>query len=277
MPRFYYVPPAANVAPQATWTCSAALVAGYEVGWLTDLRPERPARANAANAWFIADFGAAQRIDLLGVIAPTLASGVALRVQASTLSDFSALAMDVALPGVTQWQDGPTVSGTTTYKNRWVNLTAEAGYATGGFRYWRVGCTANTLASFSVAEIVMAASAPGFAFGPQWGGTRAFRRAVVTHVTDHGVRLRYDRGVLVREFDLTFALPATATGLPAVQAWFMNGQGSARPSLIVPDDTEDECYLVVFHDARLPWVRRTMGRFELGVSLHELPTALLVV
>jgi len=278
MPNFYYVSPGANVAPNATWTCSAALVAGYDVAWLKDLRPERPARANAANAWFTADFGAAQRVDLLGVIAPTLADGVSLRVQASTVSNFASLAMDVTLAARTQWKDGAAVTGITTYQNQWVDLTAQAGYATGGFRYWRVGTTANTLATFSIAEIVMAASKPGFAYGPQWGSTRQFRRASVTHQTEHGVRLRYDRGVLVREFDLSFVLPSSsATGLSAVQHWFMNCQGTTRPSLIVPDSTEDECYLVVFADGRLPWVRRSWGMVSLGCALAELPTSVQVV
>lgn len=277
MPNFYYVQPSDNLSRLATWACSAALVSGYDLTWLYDMRPERPVRANASNAWFSADFLVDTRIDLVGAIAPTLADGVPFRIQASTTSNFAATPLDVSLTGAVNWDDGATLETVGTYKNRWVDLTSKAGYAAGGYRYWRFGATANTLATFSIADLWLSSYRPGFTFGPQWGGARAFKRAVVTHETEHGVRLRYDRGVLRREFDFNFLLPGDDGGLGSLQWWWMNCQGSARPSLIVPDDTEEECYVAVFADNRLPWTRKSRGLHEAGFSMVELPTSLMVV
>ena len=279
MPRFLFSAPWDNVAPSAQlWTMTAAPLAGYSPYWVADLRAERPSRCNTTACMWQATFSVPRRIDLVGFIAPMVGAGYSLVVQGSNFTDFSSPPLNIVVTSGIPWPDsGQFGTGPETFKNKWIDLRNWPGYTPAGYQYWRFGSPESGRANFGIGEIWLSSTVREFKYGPQRGNHKIMTRQVITHMTERGVRLSYDRGSMAREFDFQFRLPSGGgNALDILTSWFSNAQGSTMPSLIVPDDTEEECYMVVWDEAKLPWVREIPGMNLADVRLRELTSGILV-
>lgn len=265
MSNFLYCPPFENQAPTGTWAASPGLASGYLAAWVADSRPERPSRLSAQNGYWKVDFGSAKRVDVVAILGHTLSDGCTVTLTAGATDGATTINHAITVPAARR--DGLT-------RPFYLVLTSGVtGYSAGGYRYWRLTVSGNSATYGQVGEIWLGRVMTALPNGIGRGADRAEQRLDVVHLTNRGVRLRYDRGVCLRHITATVLLTSAAQ-LTAVQDWHQSAKAGLLPSLIVTDDTDrTDVRLAVFDEQRQSYLRRTMGVHELTLALTELPVA----
>ena len=264
MSNFLYCPPFENQAPSGTWTASPGLASGYLAPWVADSRPERPSRLSAQNGYWKVDFGSAKRVDVLAILGHTLSDGCTVTLTAGATDGATTINHAITVP--TARRDGLT-------RPFYLVLTGVTGYSASGYRYWRLTVSSNSATYGQVGEIWLGRVMTALPNGIGRGAERSEQRRDVVHVTNRGVRLRYDRGVTLRQITASVVLTSAAQ-LTAVQDWHQSSKAGLHPSLIVTDDTDrTDVRMAVFDEQRQSYMRRTMGVHALTLALTELPVA----
>lgn len=264
MSNFLYCPPFENQAPTGTWTASPGLASGYLAPWVADSRPERPSRLSAQNGYWNCDFGSAKRVDVIAILGHTLSDGCTVTLTAGATNGATTINHAITVP--TARRDGLT-------RPFYLVITGVSGYSVSGYRYWRVTVSGNAATTCQVGEIWLGRVMTALPNGIGRGAERAEQRLDVVHLTNRGVRLRYDRGVCLRQISATVLVTSTAQ-LTAVQDWHQSAKAGLLPSLIVTDDTDrTDVRMAVFDEQRQSYMRRTMGVHELTLAMTELPVA----
>lgn len=260
MPLFLIAPYAEFSAILTATFSSSTSDATYPAANARDLIPSKPGKLTATTGTYAYDFGSARRADVAAIIHHNLTAGLDVRVQASTVSNFSSLAIDANITIPAYGADSyPT--------NPWLDITAVPGYSASGFRYWRLNVVGTNGANVAIGDFLLATHKRTLARGPLWGSERGHERVVTEAVTYSGEVLRIDRGVTLRT--IRVALLVTDTELDTVMGWWGSSRGSARPVLCVPNTEKNDCLLALFTPQQ-PYVRRLRNANELTLQLREL-------
>ncbi len=219
----------------------------YPVANLVNGNPARPAKFTTGYATVLVDFGAAVSLQIWGLFHTNLDAGLSVRVQAHTANTWGAPSLDLPVAIAAVSKDG-FVPGA------YLNFAAPQGY-----RYWRlVVASSGTPNSANVVlgqVLAYAVTRRVQTLQPKPDLTR--QRDVIRHVTDYDVELAYDRGVRTRLRKGTVA----TSDLAALQAWFDDARGAARPVLFVADPTSDVEALLVRWDLPALVATRTAYAF----------------
>jgi arylsulfatase A-like enzyme len=132
----------------------------------------------------------------------------------------------------------PMPEGTVTL----ARLLHDAGYATGGFQYWRLLVSGTNTSNVSVCELGLwtPKRTVGRGVRPAFKTQDEFRE--IRHETEYGVIHRYRLGVRRRHW--TGTVTASQADLDDLRAWYRDAAAQAGPALWIPDSTVNDCYWV---------------------------------
>lgn len=259
MGLFIYSRPEDNVAGKATVTASLA-VSDYPATFLVDGSPGVPAKVGATTGWWLLDFGSPQRVDVAALIMTNLTAGLAnVQIQGNSANSWpGAINVTLTIPAM-RFDGTPT--------NPWVSLVGQAGYSTGGYRYWRLNFGSANGANISIGELVLLSTLRTLPYGLAPGATRTSTRRRVRHETDGGELLGYDLGVTQRairgEVEFKDAVKAD------VDAWLENSWGDLRPFLVVPNTDVNDAWYVTHTSEALPQTRVVLGMNRMPLEVME--------
>lgn len=143
--RYRYCFPSDLVTGDATITAPLGTVSidpNYGLASLHDGNPAKPCKftdSPAVDVAILFDFGVAQRLDGIAIPVHNLDAGVAARFQGNAANAWGAPTLNAAITIVADDADGHS-------SRPWRDLTTVAGYAVGGFRYWRLYIPGNSVA-----------------------------------------------------------------------------------------------------------------------------------
>lgn len=247
-----------NVAPNATWGVQSGTEdADYPAANLADGIFTKPAKLTSTTGAWTADFGSAQRVDLIALGVHNIDAGATVVVQANATDSWGSPTVDTTLTIATADGDGRVC-------HAWKDLTGVTGYSTGGFRYWRVGVTASNTSLVAIGEVWLGATKRTMERNYQWEFETTDLRRTVEHETQYGVRTVYD--LLVRQRSFVGKVRASDSGLDVVRAWHRSARGSVSPIVFIPDTSVNDAWWV-----RLP---SALSITTVYTDLHDLTLTL---
>lgn len=248
---FYYFRPSDNVAPNATPTVETGTAdASYPVANLTLLSYAKIAApsklAEMTGAWLL-DFGSAQRVDYV-VLWHNFDAGITVSVQMNATNSWGG-------PTVTTSPTIPAKRANGYTQKIGVDLRSVSGYTTSGLRYLRVIATGN---SVPVGLKVMAFSTVRqLASDFQWGVEDDDDQIGITMKTDAGVPWAYDMASAPRVIRGSALL--SDADAAAVREWHRACAGFVYPTVIVPEPTGTDAWLVRFSPGGFSIEAPTLG------------------
>jgi hypothetical protein len=236
MGRMIYGLPSDNVAPLATITVNTGTVdPTYPAANLADLIPAIPAQlTTTTGSWKLA-FGAAQRIDIVAIPHHNLIAGLDVRIQGNAADAWGAPTLNTTITIPAYRQDLFPVGS-------WIDLTGVAGYAVGGFQYWRLVIVGANASAVKVGELIALATKRTLNPNISWGVGLKEERPIIENTTDYLVSTIYDLGVTRRS--LAGTLDTTDVGLAAIRALWRDARGRARGFLVIPDESVNDAWFV---------------------------------
>lgn len=255
-----------QVADNATITVQTGTVdPEYPVTNLVDGNPAKPAKIlETSGAWKFA-FTGAQRIDFLAIPHHNLTAGLEVRIQGNAADAWGAPTLN-ALITIPAWRtDGWPVGP-------WLDLTGVAGYAVGGFQYWRLVVVGVNAAPVAIGQVWLGAALRTLSPNLSWGAREGEFHKITEHETDFGVVLSYDFGLLRRT--LTGEVDATDAAKTAVLTWWQSTNGRARPTIIVPDGTVNEALMVRWAEPKIDVTRNVIDRNTIPLAFQEVSRGL---
>jgi len=223
-----------NVAPNATVTVNTGTEdPDYLAANLVDQNPAKPAQLTTTTGSWVLDWGTAQRVDWVLLPMHNLTAGLEVRVQQNATSSWGSPTVNAQIVIPAYAGDRPVGS--------WLDLTAQAGYSTGGFRYLRLVVVGVNAAAVKVGELAAYSTKRVLNPNVSWGARMPMARLATSNVTDGGVDLAFDFGVTIQQF--SGELDTTDAGLAAVKSWWHSCRGQVRPFGLVPDEDVNEAWL----------------------------------
>jgi hypothetical protein len=193
--RYRYCLPSDIVTGNATITAPLGTVStdpNYGLASLHDGNPAKPLKFTNSPAIATAilfDFGAAQRLDGIVIPAHNLSAGLAVRFQGHTSNSWGSPTLNAALTVAAADKDGHS-------KRPWVDLTAVAGYATSGFRYWRLYIPATSSVPIQLGEVCLVKQWRTWTNGLRFDDEQTIERRYIPALeTAYGVKTYYDMNV----------------------------------------------------------------------------------
>jgi hypothetical protein len=247
-----YQRPSDHVLKNATITINTGVDPGdatYGPTALVDDNPAKVAKINSTTAAWVADFGAAQRIDLVALIHHNFDAGANVKIQANTIngnwSGSPGPAFEAAIT-IPTWY-GRTANPWPV--NPWLDLTTctptKGTYNTTGWRYWRLVITSNSQ-NIQLGQWVMGPAIRRFDRNYKWHQVREVASPIIRSRTGFGVQTKYARGTHLVSFKLT-EQPTTTFAGELRTTWIESG-GAATPWLFIPDPTLNEAYFSTWGD-----------------------------
>jgi len=220
----------------------------YPAANLIDDRPDIPAKLTGTTGSWVNDLGSAKRIDFVPIINHNLDAGLEVRLQANATNAWG----------------GPTLNDTFTIpakladnfrSNVFLNLTTLHPVAADRtFQFWRLIVVGVNSAPVSIGEWPLYGELRNFGVANiQRGSTRRIRRPSLLQRTPGQVRHIYDLGTTLRTVQCE-ALNDWTT-MQAIDAWYRDAQGIAKPFTIVPNVNDDDAWFVSFTDQELSVTR----------------------
>jgi hypothetical protein len=235
-----------NVARAATITIDTGadpLDSHYGPAVLVDDNPAKVAKIDSTTGAWLFDFGAAKRVDLVGLIHHSFDAGADVTLQAT--NDVADFATSPPSPPFSASIVVPTWLGSGSGRwpvNPWLDLTAQAGYLASGWRYWRLLVVGNSQ-NLQLGQIWMSPTIRRFDPDVQWGVQRGQQRSLVQSRTAFGVDTIYARGTL--RWSQSGQLRMTTDVYAAdLETQWQDVEGRAKPWLLVPDGEVNVCYFV---------------------------------
>jgi hypothetical protein len=204
--------------------------ADYPSAYLADGRLGRPAKLTTTSGSWVFSYASAQRIDLVALGAHNLTS-VTLEGNATNAWGSPSFSAALTMPGITA--DGHSV-------NAWLDLTTAAGYAVGGFQYWRLVVSGSV--ACAVGEVWFGSTRRAAVRNYKWGFTVSEKAATILHETEFLVPHVYALGSRQRQLEVVFN--TTDAGALALQEWFRSMKGSGLTGLLIPNSETNDAWWV---------------------------------
>lgn len=250
MANAIYCRPTDIVTASATMTGSAE-DATYPATYTGDLNPAKPGKLTTTTGWFKYAYGSAQRVDLVALIHHNLTAGLEVRIQSSTLSDFSVLAVNELIVIPTYHEDGFPVCP-------FLDLTSKSGYLVGGHRYWRINVVGVNAAAVAIGEVVLVSTKRSLSENISWGAVEEEEHPLIEHRSDHGVSTVYSLGTKWRT--ISGEIDATDAGAASLLSLKRDARGRARAFLFVLDPAVNDAWFVRMVNPKLPRQSVTIDR-----------------
>lgn len=240
MAFFAYNLPTDNKAGNATWAAEASADASYpatNIPLMTDLNRGNPGKLTiATDGGWTADFGSAQRIDVIAVWTNADA-GISIQLQGNATNSWGSPTLTTTLTAPAKREDGFTVK-------LFKDLTGVAGYSASGFRWWRIHFVGTNSQNWGLKA---------------WMGStlRTMDRTLQAqqHNVEHHqfIRLTTDFG-----YDWVYDLqsaPRSLTGIITLKhstswvnllSWYRSAGGPSNPILFIPDPAVNDAWICRF-------------------------------
>lgn len=235
-----YSLPADQVADNATITLDTGTIdTDYPIANLTDGNLGKPCKLTTKTGAWTFDFGAAQRVDYVVLGPHNLDAALTVKIQGNASASWATPTVDTTITIPAAADDGQRITA-------WKDLTGVTGYATGGFRYWRLHVSGTNTANVAIGEVWLGALKRVFATDMgrnyRWAFHVDERRALVEQQTQYGVITTYDLQTRTRA--LRGELRLSDSGLTAFQTWHRAMRGRHYPTIFVPDSTVNDAWWV---------------------------------
>ena len=237
----------------------------YPVAGLTDGNPAKPAKLLETSGAWLFDFGAAQRVDAVAIPHHNLTAGLEVRIQGNAANVWGAPTFNQAITIPTWRGDGWPIGP-------WLDLTGLAGYAVGGFQYWRLIVVGVNAAPVALGQVWLGETLRTLSPNISWGARDGEAHKITEHETDFGVVLSYDFGLLRRT--LAGDLDAPDATRTAVLNWWRSTNGRARPFIIVPDGTINEALMVRWATSDIQTILDLTDRNTMQLAFQEVSRGL---
>jgi hypothetical protein len=235
-----YQRPSDHILRNATLTIQTGVDPGdtnYAPASLVDGNPAKVAKIDSTTGAWLADFGAAQRVDLVSLIHHDFDAGADVKIQGNATDSWGAPSFSASIT-IPTWYGRTANPWPVT---PWRDLTSASGYSATGFRYWRLVITGNSQ-NLQLGQWWLGPAIRHFDRNYRWHQVREVRSPLIRSRTAFGVDTIYSRGTHVVSFVLD-QQPTTTFADELRTTWIEMG-GGAEPWLFVPDPTLNEAYLV---------------------------------
>lgn len=258
---FQYVHADEDRARSATITGSADSTA-YPAANLGNGMPAKPAKLTTTSGNWVFDLGTVQQVDVVALIHHNLDAGLSVRIQANSSNAWDAPALDQAITIPPARADGFTT-------NAVADLTSISARS---FRYWRLLVSGTNSVACGIGEVVLGGTLRTLPRGISWGAKRTDRHVIKEQKTSVGTSLRYDLGYIERE--LTAQTIASAANVAALQAWFQSCRGRLVPTLVISDNTVNDCLYALWAGTDLVATRNAPNGQPVALTFTEAPRGL---
>jgi len=264
-----YSLPTDQVADAATITVDTGTEdSDYPKANLVDGNVGKPAKLTGKTGSWTFDFGSAQRVDYVVLGPHNLDAGLSVKFQGNASASWSSPTVDTTIVIPAVGDDNQRVTA-------WKDVTGVTGYATGGFRYWRLEVAGTNTANVALGEVWLGSLkrvlATDMGRTYRWGYALDEKRRVVEQQTEYGIITTYDLQTRMRALEVELRL--SDAGLTALLTWHRAMRGRHYPTIFVPDTTVNDAWWI-----RLPRdvsiVRRYTNVNDLTFVLDELAAGL---
>lgn len=255
-----------NVAPLATITGSAE-DSTYPPSYLANLNPAKPAKLTTTTGWFKFNFGADQRIDILGIIHHNLDEGLEVRLQGNATDSWVSPTVNELVPVPAYREDGYPL-------NLFLDVTLATNYSTGGLPWWRVLFVTANGEHIAIGEIWLGQTKRTLSPNISWGAVLTEERKIVEKSTDFGVTNIYDLGVTVRK--VKGDLDSDDAQASAFWSWVRDARFRVRAFLVLINPETDDPMLVRFLKPTQEVAQVVTDRNTIQIELLELGRGLVL-
>ncbi len=256
-----------NVAPNAVVSLGSGTEdADFPLVNVADRDPSLPGQFTTTTGRIVFDFTNPQRVDVAAIIHHNLTAGLTnVKVQANATNSWGAPSFSATFTIPAYHRDGMPV-------NPFIDLTVQAGYSAGGWRYWSIVVADVNAAAVKLGEIWLGNLKRTLVRNIEWGAEESDEWPSVVHVTDFGVKTVYPYGTKQRS--LSGSMKTTDAGLAALLDFHRDSFGQARGVLIVPDPEVNDALLARITTPRIAFKRLFLDLNEVGLSVEELSRGL---
>jgi hypothetical protein len=238
-----------EIARSATITIETGVDPGdtnYAPASLVDENPAKVAKIDSTTGAWLFDHGSAVDLQLVALIHHNFDAGANVKIQRDATNSWGAPSFEQAFT-IPTWLG----SGESRWPvNPWLDLTSDAQYDAGGWRYTRIVVTSNSQ-NLQLGEVWLGSTIRRLTPGIRYGFEKRFSRPLIENRTAYGVSTIYTRGTRIWRLGGDRRL---STGqIAALEAHWENVEGRVRPWLFIPDSITNEsgAYLVRYQDTDL--------------------------
>jgi hypothetical protein len=199
--------------------------------------PGKPGKLTGTTGNWVVDLGSAKTVQVVAIVHHNLDAGLSVNIQGNATNSWGAPSFSQAITIPSSRGDGFSV-------NPFLSISQT-------YRYWRLVIASANSVLPAVGELVLGGTLRTLARGISPGAVRTERRLVMEQKTSLGASLRYDLGVIEREIQAETV--ASLTGLAALRAWWQSCKGRLTPTLIIPDNSANDCTYALFSESVLEW------------------------
>ena len=239
-----------DVARNATITIETGTDPGdddYAPSSLVDGNPAQVAKIDSTTGAWLFDHGSATDIKIAALIHHNFDAGADVKIQRNATNSWGS-------PSFEQSFTIPTWLGFGTGRwpvNPWLDLTTDAQYDAGGWRYTRIVVTSNSQ-NLQLGEVWLGSAKRLLTPGVRYGLEKRYSRPVIENRTAYGISTIYTRGTRIwrLEGDRKFSTSQIAD----LEAHWEDVEGRVHPWLFIPEDITNEsgAYLVRYVETDLP-------------------------
>lgn len=258
---FLYGHPSDNLLTTSVATVNSGIEdASYPAANIFDAQPHRPAKLLTTSGSWAFDLTTAKRVDLVSVVHPNFDAGLAVQIQLHTANAWGA-------PDVSQAFTIPARYADLYPVNVWLDLASLIPVDANRTRRWiRLNVSGVNSAALSVGEFV--AYSTKRSLDIKWGSDRGLDRPAIVHDTDYLIRRVFPFGVSNRTLQADVADPDNAT-ITALDTWFRDANGVAKPFIIVPHTADPDAWYVTFANPKKAYKRSRMNVNAATIEFKE--------
>ncbi len=254
------------VGPNATVTVNTGVEdATYPAANLCNRIPSKPAQLTGTSGSWVLDWGAAQRVDWVGIPHHNIDAGLSVLIQMNATNAWGgpSFSQAITIPAYRQdlFNPGP-----------WLDLTTLGGYSAGGYRFLRLLINAANSQAVKIGELMVLSNKRILNPNVNWPVKKPEQRPIIENATDYGVSTIYDLGVTRRKFsgDLDVS-DAISTDMVD---WWRGTRGRARAFAFVPDESVNEAWLARFGPTQVDLEQALNDRNTIPLDIEEVSRGL---
>ncbi len=260
---FFYFRPADNVADTATVSVQTGTEdTDYPKENLVDLSYAKiaaPAKITGTSGAFVLDWGSAQRVDYV-VLWHNFDAALAVAVQMNATNSWGG-------PTVTTSPTIPATRADGYTQKVGVDLRSVSGYSTGGFRYLRVNVSGTNSEPLGL-KVLAFSSVRQLSRNFLLGLETTENQTPIVMQTDARVPWAYDLNSAPRSLKGNSVL--SDADAESMREWFRACAGPVNPTVVVPDATTTDAWLVRWSSDGLTIRRRYVNINEVETVLEEI-------
>lgn len=258
---FYYFRPVDNVADSATVTTSGTEDTTYPLANLTDFSYAKiaaPSKLTSTSGAWILDWGSAQRVDYV-VLWHNFDAALSIAVQMNATNSWGGPTVTTSPTVTAKRADGYT-------RKIGVDLRSVSGYSTGGFRYLRINVGGTNSTAIGL-KVMAFSTVRQLSLGFLNGLEDTDRQTPIVMQTDARVPWAYDLNSAPRSLHGTSTL--SNIDAESVREWFRACGGPSTPTVIVPDPSDGDAWIVRWANDGLTTKRTFPGINDTTIQLDE--------